>query len=118
VENNFLTRSLKSRCGARSIMLKENIVFEDLKKSSQGNNLHRGHLQIFVEILNSCQKPQVKTRVMYQTNISYKMLQTCLPQLLGSELLQVHHSVERYSTTKKGFEFLAKWKELQELLQP
>ena len=99
-------------------MLKETVVFEDLKESMQGSRLHRGHLQIFVEILNSCQKPQVKTRVMYQTNISYKMLQKCLPQLLGFELLEVHHSVERYATTKKGYEFLSKWKELQELLQP
>ena len=99
-------------------MLKETIVFEDLKKSMQGNCLYRGHLQIFVEILNFCQEPQVKTRVMYQTNISYKMLQKCLLQLLGFELLEVHHSVERYVTTKKGHEFLSKWKELQKLLQP
>ncbi len=99
-------------------MLKETIVFEDLKKSMQGNRLHRGHLQIFVEILNFCQEPQVKTRVMYQTNISYKMLQKCLLQLLRVGLLEVHHSAERYATTKKGREFLSKWKELQELLQP
>jgi predicted transcriptional regulator len=99
-------------------MLKETIVFEQLQKSMQDNNLHRGHLQIFVEILNFCEKPQVKTRVMYQTNISYKMLQKYLTKLLGFELLEVHHSAERYATTKKGHEFLSKWKEMQELLQP
>ena len=99
-------------------MLKETMVFEDLKKSMQGNSLYRGHLQIFVEILNFCEKPQVKTRVMYQTNISYRMLQKCLPQLIGFELLELHHSAERYATTKKGQEFLSKMKELQELLQP
>jgi predicted transcriptional regulator len=98
-------------------MLKEAIVFEDLKKSMQGNCVYRGHLQIFAEILIFCQKPQVKTRVMYQANISYKMLQRCLLQLLGLELLEVHHSVEKYATTKKGQAFLSKWKELQELLQ-
>jgi predicted transcriptional regulator len=99
-------------------MFKEPVVFEDLKKSMQGNGLHRGHLQIFVEILDFCEKPQVKTRVMYRTNISYTMLQKCLLQLLGCELLEVHHSAERYATTEKGREFLSKWKELQELLQP
>ena len=98
-------------------MLREAMIFENLKKSTQSNCLHRGRLQIFVEILNLCQEPQVKTRVMYQTNISYKMLQNCLLQLLGFELLEVHHSVERYATTKKGHEFLSKWKELAELLQ-
>ena len=99
-------------------MSKETNGFEDLKKSMQGNSLYREHLQIFAEILNLCQEPQVKTRVMYQTNISYRMLQKCLVQLLGFELLEVHHSAERYATTKKGHEFLCKWKELQELLQP
>ena len=113
-----MTRRFKSHCNVRFNMLKETIVFEDLKKSMQGNSLYRGHLQIFVEILNFCEKPQVKTRVMYHTNISYTMLQKCLLQLLGFELLEVHHSVERYATTKKGHEFLSKWKELQELLQP
>ena len=111
-------RSFKSHSNVPFDMLKETVVFEDLKKSMQGNSLHRGHLQIFVEILAFCEKPQVKTRVMYQTNISYTMLQKCLPQLLGCELLEVHHSAERYATTKKGHEFLSKWKELQELLKP
>jgi len=99
-------------------MLRETIVFEDLKKSMQGNYLHRGHLQIFAEILNFCQEPQVKTRVMYKTNISFTMLQKCLPKLLKFELLEIHHSVERYATTEKGQEFLCRWKELQNLLKP
>jgi len=111
-------RSLKSHCAAHLNMLRETIIFEDLKKSMQGNYLHRGHLQIFAEILNFCQEPQVKTHVMYKTNISFTMLQKCLPQLLGFELLEMHHSAERYATTEKGHEFLCKWKDLQMLLRP
>jgi predicted transcriptional regulator len=98
-------------------MLKE-AIFEDLKKSMQSNCLRRGRLQIFAEILNFCQEPQVKTRIMYKTNISYKTLQKCLLELLGFELLEVHHCVERYTTTEKGHEFLSKWQALQKLLQP
>jgi len=111
-----LARSFKSHCNVRVNMLKESIVFEDLKKSMQGNCFYRGRLQIFAEILNFCQEPQVKTRVMYKTNISYKGLQKYLHQLLGFELLKVHHSVERYATTEKGHEFLNKWKALHKLL--
>jgi predicted transcriptional regulator len=96
-------------------MLKETIVFEDFKKSMQSNCLRRERLQIFAEILNFCQEPQVKTRVMYKTNISYKRLQDYLSQLLGFNFLEVHHSVERYVITKKGHEFLNKWKALQKL---
>ena len=99
-------------------MLRETIIFEDLIKSTQGNCLHRGHLQIYAEILNFCQEPQVKTRVMYKTNISFTMLQKCLPQLLGFELLEMHPSEERYEKTEKGHDFLCKWKDLQKLLQP
>jgi predicted transcriptional regulator len=99
-------------------MLRETIVFEDLKKSSQGNCLRRGHLQIFAEILNFCQEPQVKTHVMYKTNISYRRLQKYLSQLLEFGFLEVHHSVERYATTEKGHEFLNKWKALQKMLYP
>ncbi len=99
-------------------MGKEIIVLEDSEKPMQDNFLHRGQLQVFAEILNFCQEPQVKTRIMYQTNLSYTTLQKCLLQLLGCELLEVHKSKKRYATTKKGFRFLSKWKELAELLQP
>ena len=98
-------------------MLKQAIIFEDQIRPVQGNCLHRERLQIFAEILSFCQKPQVKTRVMYQTNISYKTLQSCLLQLSGFALLEVHHSTERYATTVKGQDFLSRWKALQELLQ-
>jgi predicted transcriptional regulator len=99
-------------------MLKEAIVFENLKKSMQSDRSRRGRLKIFAEILNFCQESQVKTRIMYKTNISYKALQKCLLELIGFELLEMHHCVERYATTEKGHEFLSKWKALQELLQP
>jgi predicted transcriptional regulator len=98
-------------------MLKEIFVFEDWKNPKQSNCLHRERLQIFVEILHLCQEPQVKTRVMYQTNLSYKTLQQYLPQLIEFKLLEEHHSIAKYSTTKKGWDFLRKYKELTTLLQ-
>jgi predicted transcriptional regulator len=110
-------RSFKSRGNSRFNMLKETIIFEDLTDSAQGNCSRRERSQVFAEILNLCQKPQIKTHVMYQTNISHRMLQSCLLQLTELELLEVHNSKERYSTTVKGQDFLTKWKKLQELLQ-
>ncbi len=113
-----MARSSKSHSNVTFGILKEPLLFSNLKKSVPDYRLNREHLQIFAEILNFCEKPQVKTRVMYKMNLSYTKLQKCLPQLVEIELLEMHHNPERYATTRKGHEFLGKWKELQELLQP
>jgi len=44
------------------------------------------------------------------------MLQKYLSQLQSRGLLEVHHSVTKYATTKKGLKFVEKWRELVELL--
>jgi len=76
----------------------------------------RTNLEITAEILNFCKKPRTKTHVMYNTNLSWQMLQKYLSQLQSRRLLQVHHSVTKYATTQKGLKFVEKWKELLELL--
>jgi len=80
-------------------------------------NSRRDRLQIFAEILDLCRKPQTKTRVMYETNLSYAMLQDCLMKLQNKGLLEVHHSKTKYATTEKGLEFLQRWAELQQFLK-
>ena len=82
------------------------------------HELKRSRRQIFAEILELCRKPKVKTRIQYQTNLSYKLLQKCLAQLQMYKLLEEHHSQETYSTTEKGLDFLQKWTELEQLLAP
>ena len=76
----------------------------------------RNSLEIMAEILSLCEKPQTKTRVMYRTNLSWKMVQQYLSQLQSLELLEIHHSSARYETTPKGLKFVEKWRELVELL--
>jgi predicted transcriptional regulator len=68
-------------------------------------NSKRGKLQIFAEILELCRKPQVKTRVMYKANLSYKSLQDCLMQLQKKKL-KVHHSKEKYVISEKRLKLL------------
>ena len=78
---------------------------------------NRNSLEITEEILSLCKQPQSKTRVMYRTNLSWKMLQRYLPQLQSRGLLEeVHHSLTKYATTLKGLKFVEKWRELIELL--
>jgi len=76
----------------------------------------RNSLEIMAEILSLCKQPHTKTRVMYETNLSYKMLQKYLSQLQLGGHLEVHRSLTKYVTTLKGLKFLEKWRELEELL--
>jgi len=73
-------------------------------------------LEIMAEILSLCKQPQVKTKVMYSTNLSWQMVQKYLSQLQSKGLLEVHHSLTKYVTTRKGLKFVEKWRELLELL--
>lgn len=72
--------------------------------------------EIMAEILSLCKQPQLKTKVMYKTNLSWQMLQKYLSQLQSQGLLEVHHSLTKYATTEKGLKFVEKWRELVELL--
>ena len=76
----------------------------------------RTNLEITAEILSFCKQPRTKTHVMYNTNLSWQMLQKYLSQLQTRGLLEIHHSVTKYATTQKGLKFVEKWKELVELL--
>lgn len=76
----------------------------------------RNSFEIMVEILSFCEQPQFKTKVMYGTNLSWKMFHKYLSQLESMGLLEVHHSSTKYVTTQKGLKFIEKWKELAELL--
>ena len=77
----------------------------------------RIRLEITAEILSLCRKPQAKTRVMYRTNLSWRMVQRYLSQLLSQGFLEVQHSPTRYVTTQKGLKFVEKWRDLVELIQ-
>lgn len=76
----------------------------------------RDRLEIMAEILGLCLKPRTKTHVMYGTNLSWKMLQHYLSELQSLELLEDHNNSTRYVTTKRGLDFLEKWKELKKLI--
>jgi len=76
----------------------------------------RNRLEIMAEILSLCKQPQTKTKVLYTTNLSWKMRQEYVCELQSRGFLEVHPSLTRYVTTRKGLVFLEKWKNLEELL--
>ena len=76
----------------------------------------RDRVEIMAAILGLCSEPTTKTHVMYGTNLSWKMLKHYLSELQSRGLLEVHEKSKRYITSKRGHDFVEKWKELKELL--
>jgi predicted transcriptional regulator len=103
-----------------SFVVAKTIIFRRLDKldicSTVLVTVKRDRVEIMAEILSLCLKPQAKTQVMYGTNLSWKMLQHYLAQLQKLNLLEAHTGSTKYVTTKRGKEFIQKWKELQKLL--
>ena len=76
----------------------------------------RDRVEIMAEILDMCVSPQTKTHIMYGTNLSWKMLQHYLAHMQSKALLEINGDSTRYVTSKRGREFLQRWKELKTLL--
>lgn len=77
---------------------------------------YRSKLQIIADILmvirDGARGGARKTRIMYQANLSYRLLNDYLDYTLGTDLISV--SAENgncYVVTPKGFEFLDKYKD-------
>jgi predicted transcriptional regulator len=76
----------------------------------------RDRVEIMAEILDLCSVPKTKTHVMYGTNLSWKMLQHYLAELQSLGLLKIQGKSALYVTSKRGLDFVDKWKELKKLL--
>jgi predicted transcriptional regulator len=81
------------------------------------SKVKRDRTEIFAQILKLCAKPTVKTRIMYQTNLSYNTLLTILKQLRNFGLLTLDKRTRKYETTCKGLEYITRWTAVQELLE-
>ncbi len=76
----------------------------------------RVSLEIMSEILILCQQPRARTRVMYLTNLSHKLLVKYLAALQDLRFLEANGSTQKYATTVRGMVFVEKWVELQEMV--
>ena len=75
----------------------------------------RDRVEIMAEILQLCLIPQSKTRIMYGTNLSWKMLKYYLFYIQEHGLLETKDKI-KFSTTDKGKDFIQKWNDLNDLL--
>lgn len=66
---------------------------------------YRNRLQIIADILSIASRPATKTRIMYQANLSYKLLCRYLVEVIDAGLVSFENE-NCYALTSKGKEFL------------
>ena len=71
-------------------------------------NSRRSEIEIIREILSLAKNGTRKTRILYQTNLSYTQLQNYLSYLIEKDVLKLDNSnsVKVYKTTEKGLEVI------------
>jgi predicted transcriptional regulator len=72
---------------------------------------YRGRLDIIADILQIAKGKAKKTQIMYQANLSYKVLQRYLGEIIEASLIRFEHVEQQYVLTQKGHEFLETYKD-------
>jgi predicted transcriptional regulator len=67
---------------------------------------YRGRLDIIADILDVASRNPKKTQIMYQANLSYRVMQRYLAEIVGAQLIAFEDEKQHYSLTSKGREFL------------
>ena len=88
--------------------LKQNNIWSTKGSSRRERN------EIIAEILLFCEHPKKKTKIMYNTNLSYPQLQNYLNCLTSTGTIQQEKGC--YVTTERGYPFLELFAELQEII--
>ena len=77
--------------------------------------VNRGRIEIMAHILGLCTKPQVKTRIMYHANISFRQFDAYATLLRSHDLLI--NEANRYIATEKGVQFINAFNQLQDTIE-
>jgi predicted transcriptional regulator len=72
---------------------------------------YRGRLDIIADILQVVSQNAKKTQIMYQANLSYKVLQRYLRNITAASLVDFEDAEQCYVLTPKGQEFLEAYTE-------
>lgn len=72
---------------------------------------YRSRLDIIADILDVANRSAKKTQIMYQANLSYKVLQKYLSEMSEATLLEYRDVNQSYCITCKGTKFLQTYRE-------
>ena len=72
----------------------------------QSSCKQQSHLQVLIEILDACRKPQTRVEIIQETGVSMRHLNFCLKHLLKQNMVRLHHRKKTYVTTEEGLRSL------------
>ena len=72
---------------------------------------YRSRLEIIADILQVVSQTAKKTQIMFQANLSYKVLQRYLEEITSASLISFEAAEQCYVLTQKGQEFLEAYKD-------
>jgi predicted transcriptional regulator len=68
--------------------------------------------------LDAASNPTTKTKMMYKAMLSYEQLKEYLVMLTENDLIAYDNPSRRFTTTNKGYEFVKRYEELNNLITP
>jgi predicted transcriptional regulator len=86
-------------------------LFTKIISEEIGLGNYRGRLDIIADILQVVSQNAKKTQIMYQANLSYKVLQRYLRDITAASLISFETAEQCYVLTRKGQEFLEAYKD-------
>jgi len=72
---------------------------------------YRDRIDIIADILNVASRNAKKTQIMYQANLSFKVLQKYLNEIIAASLMAFENNHRYYKLTFKGRQYLDAYKE-------
>lgn len=72
---------------------------------------YRRKLDIIADMLDVAKRGAKKTQIMYQANLSYKLLTIYLAEIIEASLVRFERKKRCYALTTKGLKFLQKYKD-------
>lgn len=79
----------------------------------------RDRLNIMAEIIENAKEGQLKTRIMYGTNLSFSQVNTYLSFLteMGFLRVRIENGKQFFETTTKGSRYVEEYREMSDLLR-
>ena len=75
-------------------------------------------MDIIAQLLDAASTPITKTKMMYRAMLSYEQLKEYLVILAENDLIAYDKPSRRFTTTPKGYQFMKRYDELNQLIGP
>jgi predicted transcriptional regulator len=79
---------------------------------------YRNRIDIIAQLLDAASTPITKTKIMYRAMLSYEQLKEYLVILAENDLIAYDKASRRFTTTAKGYQFMKRYDELNQLIEP